>query len=316
MFQYKKSFNFKEPSLARAPSSTAIKAQDCSPFKRIKLSEFRAQTPILKPESPALVKPETPPLLKPETPPLTPNNKFRSLIDDLEEQKEALCRIVDNLKEQVETRFNQVLETREKIIDLQSKRSLVESYIEIATHSQCEVRNLLNRIYNPGNQLADRAKLMISETRRGHQKKLEKMRFEQNHSYEAAKAAIERKEKELLHDIELNERTLLTINHQAETMDEAQSPIDESTKMAESSPSPELHDKEMDEDCVIIEDAMDQSAMESMVDDQTSQTSKDHSKANMNQSETTQTCESDDEQTDIDERSFTPCQAQRPIANK
>lgn len=246
-------------------------------------------------------------------------SKFKSIFDELDSKKDSLTRSLESLRQQVEEKLNLVVETRGKIVELHSRRLHVDDLIYIANGGQYEVRNQLNQIYNPGNKLGENANILIEEARRNHQTKFEKLKFTMIDNFEKVKAAIDRKEKELLHQIEINERTMITLKHQVDQPIE-ESACDESMKVVQDDPDDESKENRntpvrADEDCVIIEDGetilvndnLDMSSSKTP-DEQDMESNKQN-----NHSETTQTYESDDDdKTDIDDRSFTPCQAQRP----
>lgn len=273
------------------------------------------------------------------TPPPSPIDRFRYQLDILNREKANLQVVVHGLREQVEVKFNEVVETRKKIIDTKSKRIVLNDLMEIANNGQCEVRNMLNEIFNPGTELAERANVLMEETKRNHKTKLEKVRFELMNLFDSTRAAIERKEKELIHQIELNERTLMTLNdpeksmtpdHDAELgilrpisprQEQHQKQPERKTESPKTVSTEEIncHDdqtEDVDEDCVILDDTITQNVAGTPQSPTVADV--EVPRAITNQSETTQSCdteedEEDDDGTDVEERSFTPCQAQRPV---
>jgi len=237
-------------------------------------------------------------ILRIETPPQTPIEKLESRKSVLEHQKFELMKESNELDNTLTTKFNTVKSIREKTIEIKSQQSFVEDLFEVVGWGQCEVRNLLNEMYNPGNELAKRAAILISDVRKSHQKKFEKLLFEIKHHMDTAEEAIRRKADAIKHEKDIRERTLLTLEHQ-KAMSGGTSNLQQPVI------TPNEHN---DDDCVIIDKSA--SSLQEL----------DACK-NDSPSELTVTCgcESDDEQTDIEEstesgeqRSFTPCQAQRP----
>lgn len=276
-----------------------------------------------------------------DTPPTTPI-ETESRSNSFDKQKVELEIELKNLDDKIEITFNSIKAKRENVIVLRSKRYLVEDYLEIATRSQVEVRNLLNNIYNPGLELAKRANVLIDETRRSHKDKLEKMTFELNQIVENAQSWIKKKLKQLDHETELHQRTLMTIecqkkHHLDQIREKAREmvkpePVVEKDK-DDSTISLNKSGNQGDDDCVIIED-MDEDDGESDLANEIELSRHTPESRGLepvngqnNQSETTVTCEyegqandgEENEDTDIEEskeeeeeRSFTPCQAQRP----
>lgn len=269
-----------------------------------------------------------------------PNKKRMKLsMDQIKAQKEA--KLLE-LNEQVENKKNSIFDTMKKTNEIREKRSVIEDYLNIVTQSQLQVRNHLNRMYNPGREIAECAKELITEKRQAHDKKLEALTFELTELLESSHIALERKAKQLSHEIELHERTLYTLESRqlAENMHKKKLQQEEEQQQGEPENDKNVSDNENvnveclcnvefkdeshsirfepDDDCVIIEK---QGAIQQENKDNEVSYEKSNKLEETRDSQATNLAE-DDEQatTDVeeeselneDERPFTPCQAQRP----
>lgn len=260
-------------------------------------------------------------------------------LEQLKAQKEMK---LAELKQQIQDKINVIKEDLVTIKNIKQKRFVVDSHMAVASKCQVEVRNQLNQIYNPGNELAKTAKNLIEEKRKIHERKFESLSFELDELIEGCNSAIQRKEKQLCHEIEIQERTLMTLEIRNKTNDqqmEIEKPKSESC-LKDGSVSTNERSKdnsrsvrfEDDDDCVIIAE----SAMEDEEEEHNEKApSLDGTKKmgesgsleetenpDNHDSETTNPLEDEDEQqTDVEEdttandeeRSFTPCQAQRLV---
>lgn len=321
MFKFKRNFSVRESPI-RLTSSSPMKIE-ASPIKRIRLSSTRLSNSLMQIDDRApsifqqsnfiasrlsearelnlvVDKIETPPAT-----PIAPNEKFEkfeSKVDRLNRENAELEVELREMDQIIEKKYQSIREKKEKIADNRSKRFIVDDYTEIAIRSQLVVRNLLNEIYNPGKELADRASALFEEAKRNHAKKFEKFAFELTNLMETTRANIQQKAKQINHDIALHERTLMTIESKANGLNLTEEPELEAGGEGEPEPQTKpmsqsaIEEKtdNLDDDCVIIDAGTVASGLEPAEDD-------------------------DDERTDIssqkeeeEERSFTPCQAQRP----
>lgn len=314
MFRFKRNFSIRESS-SRLSSASPSKLES-SPNKRIRLSSTRLSNCLFQNDEKSTLlqqsftisssvseakektlfagKLETPPPT-PIAPlaPITPSTtieKIESKIENLKQKNSELRGEMMDLDRQIEAKFQSIKTKREQVAEARTKRFVVEDYIAISFKGQLVIRDLLNVIYNPGNQLANKASTIFEEAKRNHAKKFEKMVFELGNLMETSQAAAQQKVKQLTHDIALHERTLMTIE-----CDKRQ----ELSQTVESDPSTNKvveENLENDDDCCVI---LDSEGVENEVEVREE--------------------EEDDEKTDIssqnndeEERSFTPCQAQRP----
>lgn len=254
--------------------------------------------------------------------------------------RDDLLKEIENLDLLISAQQGTIEVIQSQILDLEAKQYTIDDLISIASQGQNEVRNLLNQIYNPGNEMAKRAEMLIHETKKSHEKKIQKTSFELNHLVETSHSAIKKKITELEHVIELHERTLMTVVVQkkseekaAETMQadeenantdtdtdkeregdkdkdtvenvEPMNGIETSTSTTTTNPP-----EGADEECVIIGDV--QARTPSPLAD----AGRNTELTDASKEDKPSVTYDDDEATDIedskdDERPFTPCQAQR-----
>lgn len=281
MFRTKRNFSLRE-----SPSRLSPSLSNGTPCKRLRLNS----TPLVT-ETPEKCNKET--LESIETPPPTPAIKSESKIQALVRVKTDLEKEQRDYEEQIESIMNEIKAVREKTLILESKRYVVDDKIEIAKRSQVAVRDLLNEIYNPGNEIAQQASTLLEELVKNHSKKFDKISFELTNHLESSKAACSKKISELSHQIDLHQRTLITLEGvPSHTTKETIEIIDTSDALIpdgdRDSPTKQAEEVVKTEDCITIE----------------SQESQDQV--------TNDVVLEDDEETDIEEeRAFTPCQAQK-----
>lgn len=255
--------------------------------------------------------------------------------------RDDLLKEIQNLDQLISLQYVAIEEIQGKILDLEARQYTIDDLISIASQGQNEVRNLLNQIYNPGNEMARRAEMLIDETKKAHEKKIQKTSFELNHLIESSHSTIKKKITELEHELELHERTLITVEMQKKLEEKVADTIQEDGENANTDKDKEGErekdeDKEdmkpmngiettttttptttttnpsegADEECVIIDDVRARTPSPMTDPGQTTEltdASKDDKPSGTYD---------DDEATDIedskdDERPFTPCQAQR-----
>lgn len=237
-----------------------------------------------------------------------------ALIEDLKKE------LVD-LNKLIETRHDAIQAVLAELTEMEAGQFATDDLIQIVSIGQNEIRNLLNQIYNPGNELAKRAASIIEETKKAHEKKFQKLSFDSSHLIEKTHSMIKRRIEELEHEAELNERTLMTVEQQRESEEKSLADNKEKEKEKEEEEVPEpqkagesattASNKVADEECVIIDDT--RASTPSPLKDVAANTElTDTSK----EDKPSGTYEDDDDATDIedskdDERPFTPCQAQR-----
>lgn len=285
MFHFKRNFSLRE-----SPSKPLTSS---SPLKRIRLSstilQSDEQSTILQLSS-SLSDFKSRNLFteKPETPPPTPSppiERVETKIEKLKKKNDDLTNELGLLDEEIEAKFLSLKAKRETLVESKNKHFVVEDYIAAATRGQCVVRNLLNEIYNPGQELAMRVERIFEEAKKGHAKKFEKMYFELSNRMETTQNAINNKKKQLVHDLDLQKRTLMTI----ESRQSCHNPNSNSDK---TTLQPIEEKSENDDDCVILES--------SVVQDVEATEDQDDEKTDISS-------QKDDEE----DTSFTPCQAQR-----
>lgn len=311
MFNFKRNLSIRESPVEKSYAESPVKRIRISaPIERIERSDATTNLNSTSNLTTSFASP---------SPPLTPAppKVEVSLIETLLRRKQELHDKSSALDEQLEKKFNVVKELREKINSGDTKRFVLEDFLSMASNSQIEVRNLLNEIYNPGQDKAKKAESMIAEARQHHARAFEKMTFDMNRLMEAAEVEIERKMKSLTHIIEINRRTIASCKEREKSM-----PTPEPKVEIETIKERYKKDDPDDDDCIILDENQDRSLdvtneVEVRSQNRVEQQDVNVSSVTENHSQAT----ADDEQTDIDEpkeneeeeeRSFTPCQAQRP----
>ena len=254
-----------------------------------------------------------------ETPPPTPDTKPKSRFELLSERKSKLEQQSKELDSQLDSKLLEILSMREKISQIHIRRLTYHDYLDVANKGQNEMRDLLNEIFNPGNELAKQAERITSELQLKHMRRFDKLELDLNSLIDRTKKAIEDEIISKLHEIDLHQRTLTTREQQNQSVVEISVQSQELEQKAEmESGEANVSDRENgvdkdaqygdEEDCVIL----DASGDNSVSNDEESAIA---NSTNMSEERTTH---SDEDDTDIEEslkddaRSFTPCQAQRP----
>lgn len=250
------------------------------------------------------------------------------------------------LKQQISDTLKEIKLDMEETRRIRRKRFTLENHMSTTSRCLVEVRNQLNQIFNPGNGLAQTAKNLMEEKRELHGKRFEALSFDMDELIENAKTAIDKKKKQITHETEIHERTLMTIESrnkavgqeiEADVQDKSTSEIASMLDVPKSTSKDGKKNRSVtfddDDDCVIIgeesnmEEELDLNESESVdvvsKDPSIQESIPERSMSENNQdSDTTNIVEDEDEQqTDIDEdaqaqdeeRSFTPCQAQRLV---
>lgn len=271
---------------------------------------------------------------------LTPKSDEKFEYPIVTNRTEELERESKELDSLIQTKFEAVKTIRESILDLQAKRYLVKDYLDVANKGHSDVRDLLNEIYNSGQELAKRAAIFTDEARRWHQKKFERIEFELSEKIEAKKIEVRDQMQQVTHEIELHQRTLRTLECQKEqkqtSHDAEESETSAVQQPAQSQSKVELKQEEMEQQEESLDESREKSERVVVDDDECVIIDGDEPETIEQQdttgdnSGTTHTCDmEEDEQTDIEDqcpendmdntrnceekRPFTPCQAQRPV---
>lgn len=233
---------------------------------------------------------------------------------------------ITDLNQHIDSQHDAIQAVLTEMTEIDAGQFTTDDLIQIVSIGQNEIRNLLNQIYNPGNELAKRAGSIIEETKKAHEKKFQKVSFDMNHTIEKTHSLIKRRIGELEHEAELHQRTLMTVEIQRKSEEKSiVNDDDKQEREEESGKEKILGSSELqktsksvttappdvaDEECVIIDD--DRVGTPSPLKDVGNNTElTDNSKGDKHS-----VTYEDDEATDIedskdDERPFTPCQAQR-----
>lgn len=342
MFQFKRNFALNGPS----PGSSASRinqdnqplALGLSPIKKIRLS-----SPLLalrdspmkvrmndEPQTSAIGSPVKPLKLdselgalsrsilsspikevKVDTPPATPDAQPSKVAirDELRDELERLnC--------QVDYKFNHIKDFVNKKSAFGGKRLFIEDLKEMAHRAQCDVRNLCNEIFNPGVEMAKRCTSLIEESKRNHSNKYEKLSFDLTERMDATEITIRRKREELNHELQLYERTLATIEAQRVQKEEA---AERESAMDQNGNGQEEREQECEVVEVIEQNEVDVISIKDGSNDVESGREADAASDETDIDEEVVMENADEDKTEIDsnndepvERSFTPCQAQRP----
>lgn len=262
-----------------------------------------------------------------------------SKITHLHREGERLEQESEQLDAKTSEKFTALKSIRSQIVFLLKERIELEDKIAVANDAQLTLRNLLNSIYNPSQELAKSVKVLIDDCHRGHSAKLEKLTFELNNLLETSLEAIHEQRNQFKHEIELHERTLATIQSLKENADnqqpeEKEEEEGEEERKSRHNNSEEVKDTSLpqeasaraescaeeeskagaDDDCVILEDSGASDA-----DVITSDQGTNYAEDNVGGTSKEDQAEEDDDSTDIDagadddDRAFTPLQAQRPV---
>lgn len=314
MLNYKRNFSLRQSS---SPHE--------SPFKRI-----RAQTPVLNQINNCAL--TTTPVLNQinncvltTTPnqqqfvqPAPPANPLPQQPYQPITHKENLEAEIINLNKQINSKFRYLITTKEKLIELQSRRYAFNDYMAIANHSQNQVRHHLNDIFNPGTKLADRAKNLIEESRKTQNSKLERLKFDMNKYLSSTHAAIEKKFHELIQERDNNLRTLEHIHQEREanrSMSECKDTetINKDTEMTNKEIEPIEKD---DISKQITEDVLTDLTPTDLVPEEDCIIIDGQGSSNTTQEMRRGETPCDDDETDVErsdeDQTFTPCQAQKP----
>lgn len=246
-----------------------------------------------------------------ETPPATPETQ----LPNKEAIKEELQAELDKLTQQVDAKFAQIRDHVAKKTESGHKKLIVEDHIAMAVKAQCDVRALCNEIFNPGVEMASRCTTLLEDAKRNHASKFEKFAYDMTERLDATEITIRRKKDQLKHEIELYERTLVTLREEQEKRDkdaqEATEQLVEGVAAKASAPRRE--------ELVTIEEETEKE--ESVKGDSGQGDGSDTEECIIVEDEKDSDNDGDDDKTDIEEvvdednpeRPFTPCQAQRPV---
>lgn len=263
-----------------------------------------------------------------ETPPSSPphEKKHKPRVVVLKEEKESLERQISEADAKIAEKFNKLREVRANILNFTRERLELDDKIAMANDAQHTVRNYLNSIYNPGKELAKSTLALMEDCRRNHTKKLDKLQFEFNDLFETTSEAIKEQKNDFLHEIELHERTLATIECQKqdkpavqiteipqEDMESGEETKDRSLQESSSKNDP-VSDKapDVDDDCIVLDRSnySERSGEEnSCGQDQSVNIGESKSKSTDSRDDATEIDDAEDDST------FTPLQAQRPVGD-
>lgn len=248
-----------------------------------------------------------------ETPPPTPDGKVISRIEILDKQVMEAKEENKRLDDKIEAQIKAIDECQKKIDTVRASRFKYEDYVTMITRGQNEIRDHLNQIFTPGNELAQKFEPVAKEILAKHSRRLEKKCLEWTCLMDQARSVIAKRTEDLNHEMELHHRTLLHQEHMSKAQNEKAESKDaekqeEKTNHGDTSgESAEIcvDDQDNDEECIILEKDVPEVVHEERVVEQSVE-------------ESVVKQEGDDDDTDIEEvnseenRSFTPCQAQRP----
>lgn len=324
----KRSFSIREsPSKLSSLSPSPCKIQS-SPIKRVKLSTnsslisstFLQESRIDEDFDKIQDKAENNEVIsRVETPPPSPENKVDSRLEVLTRRCAELEKRKKEMELKLENKFKELEEVHAEIAEQTVKRYKFEDCLEALGRGQAALRNHLNEIYNPGNQLAEQAAVIMEGLRRTHERKYERLALELNDRIDKSKHEISIQFERLNHEIDLHERTLMTImssevknevnpepaldveakSDQEEEQQEEQGEEQEGEQEGEQEEEQDEEQEEVDnDDCIIIDNPSDI--------------------ISINGGESKNKPDETDEDTDIEDdqgdnsNSFTPRQAQRP----
>lgn len=246
-----------------------------------------------------------------DSPSPAPSLKVTSKLEILTKQQLSLTEESDKLDAQIEAKQKALDECQREINLLRASRFKYEDISAMITRGQNEIRDHLNQIFGPGNEMAQKFEPLFQELASRHSSKRERFTLEWNCLIDQVKSVIAKREEDLKHEMELHQRTLIHQQHLSKVQEEAAASANEQEKKtpgpdnsaAAANTREENHDLE---ECIIIDNSDDAIRV-------------DHEETVAEQSaeivEFKQ--EQDDDDTDVEEtngedgRSFTPCQAQR-----
>lgn len=260
-----------------------------------------------------------------ETPPPTPDLRPELRLDVLRAVRSKLIDENNQLKDQLDQLTTKVTDCRKLFSGADELQLRYQNLSAILTKGQNSIRDQLNEIYNPGQTLAQSAKILVEEVRVRQERKLEKITLEYDGKMDQALHAIRQRKESLKHEIELHKRTLIHQSIQEQPVMEVEvtiadnKPSDQlSNNLEEESNDRECHKSSEDNECVIVDErggSNDRADDDAMSAELSKSTDNIQAVCDDNDDEKTDV---DDEKTDIedastgDQQSFTPCQAQRP----
>jgi hypothetical protein len=246
-----------------------------------------------------------------ETPPPTPDVNVISKFEILTKQKISLQKEQERLDKRIDELIQQIDDCQKDIDSMRAAKFKYDDYCTMITRGQNQIRDHLNNIFKPGNELGQRFEPMMQEQWSKQTRKLEKKCLEWNCQLDQARNLITKRMEDLNHEMELHQRTLLHQEHLKKAQEnetvESEEVVKEG-KIEEGEISVESAnicvDGQDTEDCVIIDH----------VDEERNH--QEEGVANQ-QAELSEAKQESDDDTDVEVNSeepgsFTPCQAQRP----
>lgn len=190
---------------------------------------------------------------------------------------------------------------RREINRLRNNRLKQDNINQICTDAQYMVRDSLNAIYNSSEDQSKRARAIWEELKPIHRAKFDAWRFELTNKLDIYEAALNKVEKEALHERELHNRTRLEKAEMDRKNMERQAEVPATTENA------------ADEDCVILDPntEADMSSKTPEPEDEEAQMINTGTTASINGDNDATELDDDEDDDDDEQTSFTPCQAQK-----
>lgn len=189
-------------------------------------------------------------------------DKFESKIDQTKRENEKLKADI--------TKLNESLDNLCERISRPNRQSVNQTTIYKVMISDCqlEVRTLLNEIYHPGRERAQKLSELIEKCHKSHSNKYERLSHEFEMIIETVAEAVKNKRDSLLHEIDMHRRTLLSFEETK--ADEEAKPVEdeicpEDNKLVEEDkPS---NDEGMESDSTSIDECTEVTAIDETRDD-------------------------------------------------
>lgn len=137
--------------------------------------------------------------------------KMESYIERLKKEKRIHHQYLEGLKEKVDFKMRELAKIKLECQEIHMQNLAVTDHTRAIYRCQTEIRSLLNDIHEPSQRISQSAEELALKAKLQHEKRLAKLKVELDHKLASFGQAIENKIKNLTHEKQLHERTILTI---------------------------------------------------------------------------------------------------------
>lgn len=207
-----------------------------SPMKRVRLED----SPVSKLIATEVVSRDETTPDNVDTPPPTPevNDSRLDLLKKLKEEYEELSQQVDIL-------INKIVCAKINLRQQGDSSLEYDIALKMVDIAHLEIRDQLNLIYNPGQELGANAASLMKEVREKQRKRMDKMTLELCSLMDQAEEAIQSKREALVHEIQLHERTL---SHQENQQQETEAKVEKQQDEKDEEEAGEEEEEEQEEE--------------------------------------------------------------------